>query len=204
MGSLRHKRSVPGLNTASVADISFTLLILFLVVTSIDTEKGIRRRLPPNVPDKQLNTVQEVAPRNVLRIRLLADNTVTIGGDTAAFSDVKTRVMRFVDNPANADDLPEKALENIPLLGYLPVTGKHVIQLTAERAADYQSWFTLQNEIVAAYRQLRNQYAMKRFKQPFDACSEEQKEEIRQYLPQRIAETYPPTSQANDEEGGGL
>ena len=190
MGSLRHKRSVPGLNTASVADISFTLLILFLVVTSIDTEKGIRRRLPPNVPEKQLNAVQEVAPRNVLRIRLLADNTVTIGGDTAAFSDVKARVMRFVDNPANADDLPEKAMENIPLLGYLPVTGKHVIQLTVERAADYQSWFTLQNEIVAAYAQLRDDFTSRHFGKHYAACSERQKEAARACYPQRVSEEY--------------
>ena len=113
-----------------------------------------------------------------------------IAGDTAAFSDVKARVMRFVDNPANADDLPEKAMENIPLLGYLPVTGKHVIQLTAERAADYQSWFTLQNEIVAAYAQLRDDFTMRHFGKHYAACSERQKEAARACYPQRVSEEY--------------
>ena len=37
----RKRRRVPGINTASIADISFTLLILFLVVTSMDDEKGL-------------------------------------------------------------------------------------------------------------------------------------------------------------------
>lgn len=189
---------MPGLNTASVADISFTLLILFLVVTSIDTEKGIRRRLPPSVPDKQQNMDQEVAARNVMRIRLLSDNTLTIDGDAAAFSDIKPRVMRFVENPANADDLPEKVLSNIPLLGYLPVTEKHVIQLTAERDADYQSWFSVQNEIVAAYAQLRDDFTQKHFGLHYTACSDRQKEAARACYPQRVAEEY------IRQKGGGL
>jgi len=198
MRSVRNRRSVPGLNTASVADISFTLLILFLVVTSIDTEKGIRRRLPPNVPDKELNKEQEVAARNVMRIRLLSDNTLTIDGEAAAFSDIKQQVMRFVDNPSNSEDMPEKVMSNIPLLGYLPVTEKHVIQLTAERAADYQSWFTVQNEIVSAYAQLRDDFTRKHFGHHYAACTDRQKEAARACYPQRVSEEY------IRQKGGGL
>jgi biopolymer transport protein ExbD len=187
---MRDRRSVPGLNTASVADISFTLLILFLVVTSIDTEKGIRRRLPPNVPDKQIKKEQEVAARNVMRIRLLSDNTLTIDGESAAFSEIKTRVMRFVENPSNSENLPEKVMSNIPLIGYLPVTEKHVIQLTAERSADYQSWFTVQNEIVSAYTQLRDDFTCRHFGQHYAACTDRQKEAARACYPQRVSEEY--------------
>ena len=46
----RSKRKVPGLNASSTADISFILLIFFLVVTSMDTDTGLARRLP-NPPD---------------------------------------------------------------------------------------------------------------------------------------------------------
>ena len=43
----RKKRKVPGLNASSTADISFILLIFFLVTTSMDTDSGLARRLPP-------------------------------------------------------------------------------------------------------------------------------------------------------------
>lgn len=36
----KEKRSVPGLNTTSTADISFMLLILFLVASSMDLDRG--------------------------------------------------------------------------------------------------------------------------------------------------------------------
>ena len=47
----KRKRIVPQLNTSSTADISFMLLILFLVTTSMDTDKGLTRELPPVTPD---------------------------------------------------------------------------------------------------------------------------------------------------------
>ena len=43
----KKKRKVPGLNGSSLADISFILLIFFLVTTSMDTDTGLARRLPP-------------------------------------------------------------------------------------------------------------------------------------------------------------
>ena len=39
----RAKRKVPGLNTSSTADISFMLLILFLVTTSMEVDEGLER-----------------------------------------------------------------------------------------------------------------------------------------------------------------
>ena len=47
----RKKRKVPGLNASSTADISFILLIFFLVTTSMDTDSGLARRLPPPPAD---------------------------------------------------------------------------------------------------------------------------------------------------------
>ena len=41
------KKEVPELNSSSTADISFLLLIFFLLTTSMDTDQGLARRLPP-------------------------------------------------------------------------------------------------------------------------------------------------------------
>ena len=55
----KKKRKVPGLNASSTADISFILLIFFLITTSMDTDMGLARRLP-QPPDA--NTVQRLPP----------------------------------------------------------------------------------------------------------------------------------------------
>ena len=44
---------MPQLNTTSTADISFMLLILFLVTSSMDVDKGLSRPLPPIQPDEE-------------------------------------------------------------------------------------------------------------------------------------------------------
>lgn len=164
----------------------------------MDAEKGIRRRLPPDVPEEQVQEEQEIEKRNVMRIRILSDNSLTIDGEAANFGDVKEKVMTFVDNPTNSDDLPEKVPTLVPLLGTVPVTDKHVIQLTAEREADYQVWFTVQNEIVSAYTQLRDDFSRRHFGQSYSMCNEAQREAARACYPQRVAEEY------LRKKGGGL
>lgn len=184
----RRQRRVPGINMASMADISFTLLILFLVVTSMDDDKGLTRMLPPVTED--VAQLPEVTERNVLNIEMTADNTVMIQGEKVAMKDVKTRVMNFVDNPDNLPDLPEKHAQDIELLGKCMVTDGHVIQLEADTKTEYETYFKVQDAIVAAYRQLRDNLAQKRFHASYEECNERQREALRTYYPQRVSEIY--------------
>lgn len=64
----RNKRQVPGVNTASTADISFMLLIFFLVTTSMDVDKGLFRLLPSPEPQKQLKTETIVDKKTLLSL----------------------------------------------------------------------------------------------------------------------------------------
>lgn len=184
----RRQRRVPGINMASIADISFTLLILFLVVTSMDDDKGLARMLPPVTPD--MSELPEVTERNVLNIEMTADNSVMIQGEKVGIQDVKSRVMDFVDNPDNLPDLPEKHAVDIELLGECMVTDGHVIQLEADTKTAYETYFKVQDAIVAAYRQLRENLAMKRFHVSYAECNERQREALRTYYPQRVSEVY--------------
>ena len=184
----RKRRKVPGINTASIADISFTLLILFLVVTSMDDDKGLSRLLPPATPQTEQPAM--VIERNVLKVAVTADNQLMVNDEPMPLSKLKEKVMIFVDNPQNLADLPEKKSHDIPLLGQCMVTDAHVIQLAADRQASYEAYFKVQNVINDAYRQLREDLARKRFGCGYVECSDDQRTALREYYPQRVSELY--------------
>ena len=58
----RRKHSMPVLNTTSTADISFMLLIFFLVTTSMDIDKGLSRQLPPLDDEKEEQVIDSSNP----------------------------------------------------------------------------------------------------------------------------------------------
>lgn len=189
----RHR--VPTLNATSTSDISFTLLIFFLVTTSIDNEKGLARRLPPP-PEDGRHTEMAVSSRNTLRVAIDDDGHVTSEGRTVSLDTLRTMVAAFVENRNNAPDMPEKQIREIPLLGRCAVTAGHVIALEVSRKADYNAYFHVQEAIVAAYTDLRDRLSRSRFGHPYAECTPDERDALAKYYPQRISETEP------DGEGG--
>lgn len=173
----RDRRTVPQLNTTSTADISFILLVFFLIMTSMDADKGLQRMLPP-LADETRQEAVDVERGNVLSFAITADNRLLADGKAISIGDVRSRVMSFVGQSADR--------------------GRHVIVLDIDRRASYDVYFNLQNEIVAAYNGLRNGYAVKKYGRPYAQCTPGQRAEVRAYYPQRITETT-----AGAEEGGG-
>ena len=182
----RRRRRVPGLNTTATADISFMLLVFFLVTTSIDTDKGLSRMLPAP-PDEQVQTL-DIEKRNVLEIVLDADSHLTCGGEPVEVKDLQELVETFIKNPEDKPDMPVKQEKEIPLLGKCLVTDMHVLSIQADRQTSYDAYFAMQDAIVAAYSHLRNELAQQRFHCDFRQCTAEQREAILAYYPQRISE----------------
>ncbi len=172
---------------ASIADISFTLLILFLVVTSMDEEKGLTRLLPNVSQERQ---PAEIAQRNLMRLHIDEHNRIFIDDEQVEAGEVKNRVMTFVENPQDLATLPEKKEMDISGIGKRMVADAHVIQVDADRKADFNTYFIVQNEIVAAYDQLRDNLAMARFHRHYDECPEKIRLSLRECYPQRVSETY--------------
>ena len=126
----RH-REVPSLNTSSTADISFMLLIFFLVTSSMDAGKGLRRQLPP--PPQDQEQVADIRREDIMTVVLAADGQLTMNGDTVGLAQLQQEVTRFA-----------------------AVNPKHrVIAIKAAPEARYDDYFQLQNALVAAYRPLK-------------------------------------------------
>lgn len=187
----RKKRKVPGLNASSTADISFILLIFFLVTTSMDTDSGLARRLPPPPEENQEDAQIDVKERNVLKVRINSAGNLLCGEDYIEITQLCDRAKEFIKNEENRPNLPEKHLKNIPLLGQCAITDKHVISVQTDRGTPYNVYFQVQNELIRAYNELRDELSKAKFGKVYAALSEEQQAAIREYYPQKISEAEP-------------
>ena len=180
MSFFKHKRRIiPVLNTTSTADISFMLLIFFLVTTSMDLDKGLIRQLPPLDKQQEEQTV-DVDKRNVLRLTLSSDDELQVNDSIVPMASLRRRVMEFVAT--------------------CPDREHHVISIEMARQTSYDAYFNMQNEIVAAYHALREARARRAYGNSFAKCTQQQQDALRAYFPQRIAEAYQST---DDKEKGG-
>lgn len=185
------KREVPELNQSSTADISFILLIFFLTTTSMDTDKGLARRLPPPPEENVKQDDTKVKERNVLQVRINAMDELMIGSEIADVSQIRDRAKEFIENPENLPNLPDKSPRDIDLFGTVYITDKHVISLQSDRGTSYSKYFEVQNELVAAYNELRDELSRRRFGKPYAQLSEEQSLAVRSYYPMKISEAEP-------------
>ena len=200
----KKKRKVPGLNGSSLADISFILLIFFLVTTSMDTDTGLARRLPPPPDPNQLEDDVKVKGRNVFVVSVNMNNQIMYYyGDESkrvTMQDVKPEELRaivkeFIANPDNKANMPEfhPADPPLPLLGAYPVTKNHIISVQTDRSTSYDVYFQIQNELMAAYNELRDEFAMEKFGRHYAHFDEESDEAlaVRGVYPMKISEAEP-------------
>lgn len=183
----RKKRTVPGINSSSTADIAFLLLIFFLITSSMGTDEGLTRRLPPPADEQTVPT--EMKKRNVLQLSIEPDDRLKCGDEYIGIEQVRERAKEFIANPQNDAQLPERIIEEIPLLGPVPVTKNHVISLYCNRNASYSTYIAVQNELVGAYKALRDELAQQQWQKRYADLSAEQQSAVRTVYPQRISET---------------
>lgn len=185
------KRSVPEINSSSTADIAFLLLIFFLITTSMDTDRGLARRLPPPPEKDQKQDDVIVKERNVLVVYLNFQDQLMCGKDYISIKQLRQRAKDFIANPYNDESLPEKYNKDIPFFGNVQVTEKHVISLQNDRNSTYQAYIDVQNELVAAYNELRDELAQEKWQKKYLDLDEEQQKAIRDIYPQKISEAEP-------------
>ena len=187
----KRNRKVPGINASSTADIAFMLLIFFLITTSMDTDRGLARRLPPPPENKDQKDDIIVKERNVLQVRLNKDDQLMVGGEWSDIKQLREKAKELIANPNDDPNMPEKHAKNIPFFGDVMITEKHVISVQNDVGTSYEAYLQVQNELVAAYNELRSELAKSKFGKEYAECSEEEKDAIMDYYPQKISEAEP-------------
>ena len=184
------KKKTPAINSSSTADIAFLLLCYFLMTTTMGSQTGLQRRLPP-MPDKnQPEQQQKINRRNIIIVRINSNDRILAGSEPIDISQLTDKVKESLSNPANDPNLPEKEIKDIPGLGPVPVT-KGVISLQNDRGTTYQAYITVQNELIKAVNELRDDFSMKTYGKKYSKLDEERQEIVRQAVPQRISEAEP-------------
>ncbi len=172
----RKKKKLPEINASSMADIAFLLLIFFLVTTTMDIDKGLLVLLPPYSEEPPPES--DVNKRNVLEILVNSKNMLLVEGKPRLMSELRELTKKHVTN--NGVD---KTLSDSP--------DKAVVSLKNDRGTSYDTYITVQNELKAAYNELRNQAALDNYGRKFDDLSGEQSNVVKKMYPLRISEAEP-------------
>jgi biopolymer transport protein ExbD len=187
----RKKRKMPEVNSTSTADIAFMMLLFFLLTSSMDTDRGLSRRLPPPVPKDQKNQDVDIKKRNILVVLINSTNQILCGDTYIQLNQLKDKIKEFIENPTNNAHLPELIEVDVPYFGVRKVTKNHVISLQNNRDTSYQAYIDVQNEIAAAYNELRDDISLQKFGRKFADLDEEQQKAVQIIYPQKISEAEP-------------
>jgi biopolymer transport protein ExbD len=185
------KKKVKEINASSMADISFLLLIFFLVTTSMDVSTGLSRRLPPPLPPDQKPQSVDINKRNIFVVKINSLNQLLVQGQELSLKELRAKTKEFIKNENNDPNMPVKVTEYVEFFGDYEITKDHVVSLQNDVDTQYQAYIDVQNELVAAYNELRNELAQQKFGKKFDELKENQQKAIQTIYPQKISEAEP-------------
>lgn len=146
--------------------------------------------LPPMPEDEQTDTEQDVKQRNIFTVLINKSDRLLVEGQPMEVSMLKEEAKKFIVNPNNDIDLPEKQPTEIEFFGTVEVS-KGVISLQNDRGTSYRMYMLVQNELVAAYNELRDELSRTKFGKLYNDLPEDQQKAIQKVYPQRISEAEP-------------
>lgn len=192
------KRKVQEINAGSMADIAFLLLIFFLVATTMNTDTGLVRMLPPMPPEDQPQDEIKVKERNLFLVFINGRGDIMAGAagkqEPLDLHQLKDKTKEFIINPMNDENLPEKQNKDIELADgskWVYPESQGVVSLQTTRDTGYQSYIMVQNELTRAFNEVRDEVALRKFGAKFLDLPEEQRNAVSKAVPLKISEAEP-------------
>ena len=192
------KRKIQEINAGSMADIAFLLLIFFLVATTMNTDTGLVRMLPPMPPEDQPQDEIKVKERNLFLVFINGRGDIMAGAagkqEAIDLRQLKDRTKEFILNPLDDENLPEKANKDIELPDggkWVYAVSEGVVSLQTTRDTGYQSYIMVQNELTRAFNEVRDEVAQRKFGAKFADLPEELRNAVSKAVPLKISEAEP-------------
>ena len=169
---MSRRKGAPEVNAGSMADIAFLLLIFFLVTTTIETDAGLDRMLPPIEPP---DTDVIIKQKNIFVVNINKNGQLLVEEQLMDIRDLRAAAIAFLDNGGSPSGTPdycnyckgkrdEKSSDS---------PQKAIISLKNDRETTYSTYITVQNELVAAYNDLRNREARRLYGREFTEMESE-------------------------------
>ncbi|RIV43063.1 MULTISPECIES: ExbD/TolR family protein [Flagellimonas] len=155
------RKAAPEVNAGSMADIAFLLLIFFLVTTTIETDAGLDRMLPPIEPP---DTDVVIKQKNIFTVNINKNGQLLVEDNLMELKDLRKAAIAFLENNADGSctfckGKKDQSSSDNPT--------KAIISLKNDRETKYSTYITVQNELVGAYNDLRNREAQRLYNRDF-------------------------------------
>ena len=147
------KRSAPEVNAGSMADIAFLLLIFFLVTTTIETDSGLNRKLPPMEDQVDPPIIRE---KNIFTVVVNKNDQLLVEEELTEIKDLRSLAVSFLDNGGGVGEESCDYCQGERDESSSDNPDKAIISLKNNRETSYKVYIAIQNELVAAYNELRN------------------------------------------------
>lgn len=157
-------RKIPEVNSSSMADIAFLLLVFFLVTTTIATDKGLTLTLPPKADPNQPPPDITKNQRNIYKILVNSQDRILIEDEPVEdISNLRVEVKEFVLNFGKVDEENQMLYNTLPQS--LRVLSKRsesssdnpkeaVISFKADRGTSYEIYLSILDELQGAYYEI--------------------------------------------------
>ncbi len=191
-------RKTPEVRADSQADIAFLLLIFFLVATTMNTDTGLTRMLPPMPPENQKQEDVKVKERNLMLVLVSGSGQIMAGTpgnqEIIPLRQLKDKAKEFVLNTYDDESLPEKITKEIDMPDgskWSYDVSEGVISLQTTRDTNYQNYIMVQNELTRAFNEVRDEVSMVKFGNKFMDLTEEERKAVSTAVPLKISEAEP-------------
>jgi biopolymer transport protein ExbD len=166
------RKGAPEVNAGSMADIAFLLLIFFLVTTTIETDAGLDRMLPPIEPPE---TDVVIKQKNIFTVSINKSGQLLVEEELMNLEDLRNAAIAFLDNGGAAAGSPEYCnyCQGKRDASSSDNPQKAIISLKNDRETAYKTYITVQNELVGAYNDLRNREARRLYNRDFTEMESE-------------------------------
>jgi len=174
----KKKREGAEINGSSMADIAFLLLIFFLVTTTINVDTGIGMVLPPPLdPEQEPPPIRE---RNLMKILVNAQGRVLMDEEPVPITEVRTKLIEFIDNPEANEELAVSS-------------DAAIVSLKTQRETPYSIYIDMLDEVMGAYKDLRDAASRSNYGVPYDALADDspQQNQIQGMYPKKISIAEP-------------
>ena len=201
------KRAAPEVNAGSMADIAFLLLIFFLVTTTIETDSGLNRKLPPMEDQVDPPIIRE---KNIFTVVVNKNNQLLVEEELTDIADLRELAIQFLDNGGGVGEEACDYFQGEKNPSSSDNPDKAIISLKNDRETSYKVYISVQNELVAAYNDLRNREfqrlypsagisyveAQKRYDDPRTSLEVQEDlkpklDRVKEMFPQKLSEAEP-------------